>query len=189
MSKSTQNCVSWGEATRHAFAKLDDTQMALKPRHECGEQVSTTASACAHCGAKPEKKTSLVTWAVFAFIIIVVAKTASPLLTPETLPVPKTPEEIAAEAASEARFQKTVLVAASIKKSMREPESVKWESILTNDDASLVCLEYRARNGFGGMSKEAVSYAKGKFSQSLDVWNKNCAGIKLRDMTHAKRAI
>ena len=163
--------------------------MALKPCHECGKQISTTAKACAHCGAPPEKKTSTVTWAVLALIVIGVAMSAFTPSATVAPPIPKTPEEIAAEAASEARFQKTVLVAASIKKSMREPESVKWESILTNDDASLVCIEYRGRNGFGGMTKEAVSYAKGKFSQSPDVWNKNCGGKKLRDMSHVKRAI
>lgn len=46
--------------------------MALVKCKECGEDVSTKAKTCQKCGAKAPKKTSLFTWFVLAFIILVV---------------------------------------------------------------------------------------------------------------------
>jgi hypothetical protein len=44
-------------------------RVALVKCKECGEKVSTTAKACPNCGAKPPKKTSIVTWTVLALIL------------------------------------------------------------------------------------------------------------------------
>jgi hypothetical protein len=43
--------------------------MALVKCKECNEQVSTSAKSCPKCGAKPPKKTSVVTWVVGIFLI------------------------------------------------------------------------------------------------------------------------
>jgi zinc-ribbon domain len=45
--------------------------MALVKCKECGEQVSTGAKSCPKCGAKPPKKTSIVTWTIVIFTIFV----------------------------------------------------------------------------------------------------------------------
>ena len=76
--------------------------------------------------------------------------------------------------AEKERFRDTAIVVGSVKANLRNPESVKWESISANDDASVVCVQYRAQNGFGGMNREIVVYAKGKVSQSAAVWNRHC---------------
>lgn len=44
--------------------------MALVKCKECGEGVSTKAKICPKCGAKPPKKTSLVTWTVLIMILL-----------------------------------------------------------------------------------------------------------------------
>ena len=46
--------------------------MALVKCKECGEQVSTKAKTCPKCGAKAPKKTSLFTWLVLIFIVLIV---------------------------------------------------------------------------------------------------------------------
>lgn len=43
--------------------------MALIKCKECGGKVSTKAKTCPSCGAKPPKKTSIVTWAVLILIV------------------------------------------------------------------------------------------------------------------------
>lgn len=43
--------------------------MALVKCRECGEQVSTSAKSCPKCGAKPPRRTSLLTWIVLVFVI------------------------------------------------------------------------------------------------------------------------
>jgi len=78
---------------------------------------------------------------------------------------------------------------AAIKTSMRDPDSLKWDRILSNEDGTVVCVTYRGRNGFGGMSREHVAYAKGAISPSTSAWNKNCAKKSLYEMKHAQYAL
>lgn len=154
--------------------------MALKPCPECGNQVSTNAAACPQCGARPKKPTSLVTkvlasiFAVSIGISIVAVNSGDSENKASTTAKPADPKK-------EAAFQKTVAVVRSIKASLRDPSSVQWEAILRNEDATVVCVVYRARNGFGGMNVEQVAYANKKLSTSGAVWNKNCANKPLID--------
>jgi hypothetical protein len=63
---------------------------------------------------------------------------------------------------------------------LRSPESLKLESAMVTKDG-LVCYQYRAQNGFGGVSRErAVWIGLGLVMQSDDdfaeAWNHWCAG-------------
>lgn len=97
--------------------------------------------------------------------------------------VVKTPEEEAAERAQVKRRNMTALTAVAIKRSLHDPDSLKWSSILANDDASVICFEYRAKNGFGAMRLQHATYANEKLTEGTNAWNKNCANKKLFDMT------
>jgi hypothetical protein len=46
--------------------------MALIKCKECGVDVSTSAKACPKCGAKPPRKTSVLTWIMIALFVGVV---------------------------------------------------------------------------------------------------------------------
>lgn len=100
-----------------------------------------------------------------------------------------TPEEIAAKARQEAAFQRVVVVLKSIKAANRNPDSVKWEGIWANGDASVVCIDYRGQNGFGGMNREQVVYAKNKLSREASAWNRHCTKGDLQDMIYARQAL
>lgn len=43
--------------------------MSLVACKDCGAEVSSKAKACVNCGAKPPKKTSIITWIVLVLII------------------------------------------------------------------------------------------------------------------------
>ena len=161
--------------------------MALKKCTECGHDVSTQAVACPQCGAKIKKPTSLITKILATIFALGIAAAVL---------IPKA-ETSAADSASsakkaadpkrEAAFQKTLTVVRSIKASLRDPSSVEWSTITANEDASVVCVSYRARNGFGGKVIEGVTYAKGKLTTSSAAWNKNCANKTLaNDFRHIR---
>ena len=154
--------------------------MALKPCKECGHNVSTKATSCPQCGARMSKPTSLVT-KVIAGIFIMSAAIAVFSPKPDAAPATQSAHKPPADPKREAAFQRTVAVVRSIKASLREPSSVQWEGILRNDDATVVCVTYRARNGFGGMNLEQAAYANGRISTSAAAWNKHCAGKTLTD--------
>ena len=72
--------------------------------------------------------------------------------------------------------------ARALKASLRNPDSLTFRSIGTNDDGGVVCITYRAQNGFGGMNLEHVVFRDGDPSQSAAAWNRTCAHKKLYDL-------
>jgi hypothetical protein len=93
------------------------------------------------------------------------------------------------KARNDRRFAAALVAARAIKDNLRDPDSLVWESIRANDDATVLCIEYRARNGLGGMNREFIVYAKGAPSQKPAVWNKHCAGKSMYDMMSVKYAL
>ena len=83
---------------------------------------------------------------------------------------------------SERRYYQAAIAAKPVKKALRDPASVQWESVRVNDDGSLVCLVYRAKNGFGGMSLAPAVSIGGKISMDGNLWNKNCKGKTLYNL-------
>jgi hypothetical protein len=75
--------------------------MALVKCKECGEQVSTSAKSCPKCGAKPPKKTSMITWAVGFFLVCAVyAAVRAPSSTTNSAPSSSTSSSALASVAA-----------------------------------------------------------------------------------------
>ncbi|MCG3744583.1 hypothetical protein ACXHPE_17315 [Vibrio cincinnatiensis] len=91
--------------------------MALVKCKECGEKVSTKAKSCPNCGAKPPKKTSIVTWAVLVLILFGVYGVwqAESSLTPEQRKAREEQRAIAAKQQEEQRVKESAQKAAEEK--------------------------------------------------------------------------
>lgn len=158
---------------------------------ECGAEVSDQAKTCPKCGVStPVRKTSLLTWiataaAVAAMVLYVVTYEPRP---PRAEAAPLTPEEQAEKALDERRFNLAVGALIFIKKNLREPESVVWEGVWVNDAATVICVEYRARNGFGGMNRELAVITDSKLEKTARAWNAKCTK-GMHDKTSARLAI
>jgi hypothetical protein len=155
--------------------------MALIKCRECGKEISSKAQACPNCGAAARKGFGCVgsTLIIIAGVFVIGAIVSGIVgKEPPTPTAPKAKEQLAAEKAKadreQARGAKAVAAGVVVKSSLRDPESVVWESIRANDDASIICIEYRARNGFGGMNRGFVVFVKDRPSQEPSAWNKNC---------------
>lgn len=161
--------------------------MALVKCRECGKDISTQAKACPHCGAKPPYRPSL------AFILVgglLVAFGLKSMLGEDSPPpTPKTAEQIAQDIAEERRHLVASITAKKLKNALREPESVVWEYIGTDEKAELVCLRYRARNGFGGMTAEVMTVTTTESGPDAALWNRHCAGVELYDMLYIRHSI
>ena len=148
--------------------------MALVKCHECGSDVSTEASSCPKCGAKVKKPTSGAAKLLLGVVVlgVFVAGIGGGGNSPDT--PPETPEQKAQKEAEAARYAVAAATSKLLRDSMRDPDSLQFESLRVNDDSSVICAEYRARNGFGGVNREFMVVADGKTSQKPNAWNKHC---------------
>lgn len=57
-----------------------------------------------------------------------------------------------------------------------DPESIQWTMVRVNEDATVVCVEFRARNAFGALVKQFGVVTSQGLSNDPKVWNKKCLG-------------
>lgn len=179
--------------------------MALITCRECQKQVSSEAKKCPNCGAKviipkPAKKPvsgkSIMKGMLIGFAALIVLSTIGAFIESQ-----KTPEQLQQEAANREAYNKrqaeikqekekktlrenrAATVAAAIRLSARNPDTIRWESILTNEDATVVCVTAGLENVFGGMNRENIAAVGGQFSNKVKDWNKHCAEKRLFDVT------
>ena len=147
---------------------------------ECGKNVSDTVKTCPNCGAKVPKKSkgaSRLTVFFGGLIVIVVAMSVANQkadLSPEDK---KVKDE--ASAKDFARHKFASASANILKLRMRDPDSFFIESMLINELGTIACVEYRSKNGFGGMNRDSAVVIKNVSYNAASEWNKNCAGKHL----------
>lgn len=69
-----------------------------------------------------------------------------------------------------------------IKHSLRDPDSLEWDKVLSNADGSVLCFAYKAKNGFGGMTQEVVVLANNEYRRGINAWKKSCRSSSMIDM-------
>lgn len=166
--------------------------MALIQCRECTKEISSNSKACPHCGSPTPRPIGIigylvifiVGWSVFRCNFPEKRATSEPPISAEQAAINAEISRI-----KEKRFDRVVFVLASIKAATRDPNSLSWVSVLANDDASVVCVTYRARNGFGGMNVEHVVGSALGISTSASAWNKSCANRDMHDMISARHGV
>lgn len=187
--------------------------MALIICHECRGSVSSEAKVCPGCGAKvkipklekkPYSKTSLrILYGILILVFVVgpIYRGVQYMLkSPEQIAleekqkqeaaVQRAAQKVAEEKAATLQLNREkagTLTALAIRNTSRNPNSVIWDSITVNDDYSVVCVELRAENGFGGINRESIVGIDGKIISGSKAWNKYCAGKTMHDVTSKSR--
>lgn len=156
--------------------------MSLTKCQECGNEVSTKAKTCPKCGAKVKKPSGFGRKLLLGFVGLVV-------IVAIIKPITETPEQAAARQADldkqVARMASARKVADAIKSALKNPSSAQWHRVLVNDTGNVVCVDYSAQNGFGGMNRNTIAAVDGRISEKANVWNKHCANSSLYDETSA----
>ena len=74
-----------------------------------------------------------------------------------------------------------IVTGESLKKAARDPDSLTIDRAFGRTEkhgVTYVCVEYRGRNGFGGMNREHAVFSIVGGDQSAHAWNKFCTGDK-----------
>lgn len=159
----------------------------------CGTRAPINAVACPGCGEKFKKKSGrpIILVAIAIFIVAVVFLQQGPSNVADAKPSapPLTSEQVAANALKskqeDARLSGVIAAMRVVKKHLRDPDSLQWAEIGANDDGSVICMRYRAKNGFGGMNVEVASVAKNTLQIGAAAWKRDCTKSPLHDMSFA----
>ena len=161
--------------------------MALVKCKECNNQISTDAAKCPQCGAKQNKGEFRKTlgWII---VVIIVFGVAGRML--EDSPKDgKKPLDPNAEQEKNNRVLRGLIAKkelANIKEALNDPSSLSVSWIGANEKGTIVCFDYRAKNGFGGLVKNYTVFVNGQPSTDAGTWNSNCSNKKLYDITFVK---
>ena len=165
---------------------------------ECGASVSTEARSCPACGAnrkvfrRPVGAKKSMSWLKkigIAFGMMFGVSLVGGFAASMSGTKPGAENESAQDKQQKHMTYQAYLAAKAVKASLRNPDSLSFEQILANDNGSIICLTYRAQNGFGGMNIERVVFKDGDPSQSHASWHAHCAGKMLNDVTAVQSMI
>ena len=93
----------------------------------------------------------------------------------------KTPAEI--------RLQQTQFTTQLIKDSLKNPQSLEWNKILANENGSVICLEFQAKNGYGDNEIDFATFFHLIPSNNIENWKLHCLDEELIDMKMTVTAI
>jgi hypothetical protein len=154
--------------------------MALITCRECGKELSSKATSCPHCGAPAPRETGVVTYLFWGALVLgCVYWLAQPSEKP-AVEAKKTAED----EAKTKRYEIARDIVETTRDMLRDPDSLKVHQMLMNSDASIICVDYSASNGFGGRNRERVVMVEENGSTRAGDWAKDCRR-ELIDMTWA----
>ncbi len=153
---------------------------------KCGENLTNGARECAQCKA-PVKSSNKLGWVILVVVIAFVW--VKILNSSESKPAEPAKPKTEAQLKEDAAFQATVAVLQAIKSKANDPASVAWEEVYRNADASVVCVKFRAKNGFGALVLTQIAVTKNKSYTDVKSWNKHCAGEGFYDEMKAKYGV
>jgi hypothetical protein len=159
--------------------------MALIKCKECGKEISDQAKTCPSCGAKVKKPAGgagkLLALIVLGSLLASTITTCQKSSEPEPTEAQKA-ATAAANAALARQTQLAVLAVATLKKSLRDPDSLVLNSVRVDDKTNVACIDYRAKNGFGGYNSNTIAFVDGVAKTDAAHWNKFCTK-SLEDFT------
>jgi len=174
--------------------------MALILCKICGRQISKNAKICPGCG----EKQTMGFWKIvgISFLILVGAGIIGSFIDEKNNSKAKiaeqkridslSPEKRDAEIKrkllekknSENRAINASFAISNLQSTLNDSDSLKLEWVGVNDSGNVICIDYRAKNSYGGYVKEYITYLNNKPYKSADIWNLNCANKPLQDYKH-----
>jgi len=162
---------------------------------ECKHQLSLEAEVCPICGAKvsPPKITEYFNKyynkkVLLGIVAVVVLIAAIAIAIAKVRDAEKAAAERAAEKKNAAllvlRTNAFRAVEQNLKQGFKDPDSLKWKNVLSNDDGTVLCLEYGTRNRSGYYVRKTLIVAEGKMFRDADAWNEHCFNHRLYDMKY-----
>jgi hypothetical protein len=149
-----------------------EEDMALHPCKECKQQISSDAKVCPHCGKKVGMGMGVKMLILIGVLLLWFSSHdfnnsggTAPTQPNQTAPATSTlASQTEQDSEDTARGKNAFTAGMLLRASMRNPESLVVEEAWSNKSGSMICIAYRAQNGFGGMNRENAFETGGMIS-------------------------
>lgn len=167
--------------------------MSVKKCKECGNQVSTKAKKCPHCGAKAPKRTSVLVWILAGVVGLLFYMSgqghfegsrvkAETSLSPEKIAAIK----MEAKRRAQESFEMDQIYDAkkAVRNSLKDSGSAQFKSVFFNQTkkgGAVVCGQINSKNSFGAftgfqrfISDGKTTFIEEKASNIAHIWTEVC---------------
>ena len=155
--------------------------MAIVKCKICGEEIEETIPKCPRCdslGPKRGKKIKLILLGVM--ILIVIGFAAGYYAQKDEVEKPY--EEVLKEKLDEKLQRRATAAALLLRTRIENPDSMKLESVQSNEDGSVLCFQYSEKDKLGKLKKSKASFVDGELDKSDAGWKLFCSGKNMRSV-------
>jgi hypothetical protein len=172
--------------------------MVMSVCRECAKPASSEAKACPHCGVPnpvvPDGNAARGRAYIVIGLLIITTIVTLVISKPDHTTAPARTGVAEQDSHEDRQRANAANIALALRKTMRNPKTFEVISAHVGQYNAL-CYQYRAENGFGGMSVERVVVAPDaawmtteRDDEFADRWNDQCARGSTIDATSAVQA-
>ena len=96
--------------------------------------------------------------------------------------VEKPYEEVLKEKLDEKLQRRATAAALLLRTRIENPDSMKLESVQSNEDGSVLCFQYSEKDKLGKLKKSKASFVDGELDKSDAGWKLFCSGKNMRSV-------
>lgn len=145
----------------------------------CGEEIEEDIQKCPRCDSLGPKKGKKIKIILLVITIIIVIGFVAVYISRKD-EVVKPYEEVLKERLDEKLQRRAVAAALLLRTRIENPDSMKLDSVQSNEDGSVLCFQYSKKNKQGKTEKSKASFVDGELDQTDAGWKLFCSGKAMR---------
>ena len=165
--------------------------MALIECKECGHKVSDEAKTCPSCGVKvpqPPGRLKVLFWGLVIIFTLKAIFGGGESSHSSYTAVSREPQKTSEDERNEKlRWDLLHESMKTIKESLRDPQSLQVEKAIVQKSGETACIQYRAKNGFGGYERNTAVIANNSATNGTPALIKKHCSENMHDMTDAAK--
>ncbi len=153
--------------------------MALVKCKVCGREIEDDVIKCPHCDSLGPKKGKRIKIILLVVMLLLAAGFGVSFYLNKDR-VEKPYEEIVQERHDAQLSQRGLTAALLLRSRLDRPESMALQSVISNEDGSVLCLEFTETDAAGKRQKSKAAFVDGELDRTAAGWKLFCTGKTMR---------
>ena len=156
--------------------------MAIVKCKVCGEEIEETILKCPRCDSLGPKRGKRIRLILLCVMVVIVAFFGLGYYL-QMDEVEKPYEEVLREKLDDKLSQRGLTAMLLLRSRLGNPESMKLEKSISNEDGSVLCFEFTETDAAGVTKKSRAAFVDGELDRTPAGWKLFCVGKSMRPIT------